>query len=62
MFARKFFEDKLTHLLGRLKFDDEVLEWVREALDASHADERRGCVRHWTPATPTSPACPIGLQ
>ena len=28
-------------LLGRLKFDDEVLEWVRDALHASHADERR---------------------
>jgi hypothetical protein len=27
--------------LGRLSFDDEVLEWVREALRASHADERR---------------------
>jgi hypothetical protein len=26
---------------GRLKFDDEVLEWVREALHASHAYERR---------------------
>jgi hypothetical protein len=28
-------------LLGRLKFDDEVLERVRDALRASHADERR---------------------
>jgi site-specific DNA recombinase len=28
-------------LLGRLRFDDEVLQWVREALHASHADERR---------------------
>jgi site-specific DNA recombinase len=27
--------------LGRLKFDGEVLEWVRDALHASHADERR---------------------
>jgi hypothetical protein len=27
--------------LGRLSFDDEVLEWVREALRASHAEERR---------------------
>ena len=34
-------ERQFTDLLGRLKFDDEVLEWVREALDASHADERR---------------------
>ena len=32
---------KFTDLLGRLKFDDEVLEWVRDALHASHADERR---------------------
>jgi site-specific DNA recombinase len=31
---------RFTDLLGRLKFDDEVLEWVREALDASHADEK----------------------
>jgi site-specific DNA recombinase len=36
MCARKF-----TELLGQLKFDDEVLEWVRDALHASHADERR---------------------
>jgi site-specific DNA recombinase len=28
-------------LLGRLRFDDEVLGWVREALQASHADQRR---------------------
>jgi hypothetical protein len=34
-------EAQFTELLGRLKFDDEVLEWVRDALDASHADERR---------------------
>ena len=34
-------EAKFTELLGRLKFDDEVLEWVRDALHASHADERR---------------------
>ena len=34
-------EQQFTHLLGRLKFDDEMLEWVREALDASHADEKR---------------------
>ncbi len=34
-------EAQFTDLLGRLKFDDEVLEWVREALHASHADERR---------------------
>jgi site-specific DNA recombinase len=34
-------EQQFTDMLGRLKFDDEVLEWVCEALDASHADERR---------------------
>ncbi len=33
-------EKQFTELLGRLKFDDEVLEWVRDALHASHADER----------------------
>ena len=32
---------QFTELLGRLRFDDEVLEWVRDALHASHADERR---------------------
>ena len=34
-------EQQFTELLGQLRFDDEVLEWVREALHASHADERR---------------------
>jgi site-specific DNA recombinase len=34
-------EKQFTELLGLLKFDDEVLEWVRDALHASHADERR---------------------
>jgi site-specific DNA recombinase len=34
-------EEKFTELLGRLRFEDEVLEWVRESLQASHADERR---------------------
>jgi site-specific DNA recombinase len=34
-------EKQFTMLLGRLKFDDEVLAWVHEALHASHADERR---------------------
>jgi len=33
-------EAQFTELLGRLKFDDEVLEWVRDALHANHADER----------------------
>ena len=34
-------EKQFTELLGLLKFDDEVLEWVHDALHASHADERR---------------------
>jgi site-specific DNA recombinase len=34
-------EREFTELLGRLRFDDEVLVWVREALHASHADQRR---------------------
>ena len=34
-------EFQFTELLGRLSFDDEVLAWVREALHASHADQRR---------------------
>jgi hypothetical protein len=34
-------EAQFSRLLGRLRFDDEVLEWVREALHVSHADERR---------------------
>ena len=34
-------EQQFTDLLGRLKFDDKALKWVREALDASHSDERR---------------------
>ena len=34
-------EAQFTGLLGRLHFDDEVLEWVRDALHASHADQRR---------------------
>jgi site-specific DNA recombinase len=34
-------EQKFTELLGQLRFDDEVLEWVQESLHASHADERR---------------------
>jgi site-specific DNA recombinase len=33
-------EKQFTELLGQLRFDDEVLEWVRESLHASHADER----------------------
>jgi hypothetical protein len=34
-------EAQFTEMLGRLRFDHEVLNWVREALRASHADERR---------------------
>lgn len=34
-------EAQFTALLGRLHFDDEVLAWVREALHASHADQRQ---------------------
>ncbi len=34
-------EKQFTELLGRLRFDDEVLEWVRKSLQASHSDEWR---------------------
>ena len=34
-------EEKFTALLGRLTFDSEVLDWIRNALQQSHADERR---------------------
>ena len=34
-------EAQFGDLLGRLTFDEEVLDWVREALRASHADEKR---------------------
>jgi hypothetical protein len=34
-------EAQFAEFLGRLHFDDEVLGWVREALQASHADQRR---------------------
>jgi hypothetical protein len=34
-------ETQFTEILVPLKFDEEVLEWAREALQASHADERR---------------------
>ncbi len=33
-------EQQFTDLLSRLNFDDEVLEWARDALHASHADQR----------------------
>jgi len=34
-------EREFAAVLDRLAFDDEVLDWVREALRESHADERR---------------------
>jgi site-specific DNA recombinase len=34
-------EQQFTAMLARLHFGDEVLEWVRDALHASHAEERR---------------------
>jgi len=34
-------EEKFSALLGRLTFDNEILDWVRDALHDSHADERR---------------------
>ena len=34
-------EAQFTDLLGRVHFDDEVLHWLRDALHASNADERR---------------------
>ena len=34
-------ENQFSDLLSTLTFDDEVLEWVREALRGSHADEKR---------------------
>ncbi|MCR9152189.1 MAG: recombinase family protein, partial [Rhodobacteraceae bacterium] len=34
-------EQQFNAMLGQLRFEDEVLEWVREARQASHADERR---------------------
>ena len=33
-------EEQFSAMLDQLRFDDEVLEWVREALHASHSDER----------------------
>jgi len=35
------FIPEVLELLGQLKFDEEVLEWVRDALHSSHANERR---------------------
>jgi site-specific DNA recombinase len=33
--------DRFSQLLGRLTFDEDVMAWVRDALRASHADEKR---------------------
>ena len=33
-------ETQFTELLGQLRFDNEVLEWVRDALHSSHAEQR----------------------
>lgn len=32
-------KQRFTEMFGRLRFDDELLDWFREALHASHADE-----------------------
>jgi site-specific DNA recombinase len=34
-------EHKFTEILGQLAFDEEVLDWVREALRQSHGQEKR---------------------
>ena len=34
-------EEQFTALLDRMAFDEEVLDWIREALTESHEDERR---------------------
>jgi site-specific DNA recombinase len=34
-------ERQFAELLGRMSFDDEVLDWIRAALRESHADEKR---------------------
>ena len=34
-------EQKFTEILGQLAFDEEVLDWVREALRQSHGHEKR---------------------
>jgi site-specific DNA recombinase len=33
--------EKFTHVLGRLSFGEELLQWVSAALRESHADQRR---------------------
>jgi len=37
----KVLEQKFTDLLSGLRFDDEIMPWVRGALMQSHANERR---------------------
>jgi hypothetical protein len=34
-------EKQFAQILGGLRFDDEIMSWVRDALTQSHADERR---------------------
>jgi site-specific DNA recombinase len=34
-------EEKLSALLGRLQFSDDVLEWLKKALRESHADQKQ---------------------
>jgi site-specific DNA recombinase len=34
-------DQTFANLLDRLHFDEEILEWVKMALKASHADEQR---------------------
>jgi len=34
-------EEKFTEILGRLRFDGEVLDWVKQALREGHVDEQR---------------------
>ncbi len=33
---------QFAQVLGRLRFDDKVLEWARMALNVSHAEEQHG--------------------
>ena len=40
-FGEEAIERKFANVLGRLTFDDEVLDWVRSALLESHSDKRR---------------------
>jgi site-specific DNA recombinase len=40
-YARRHWNRGLLNCLAQLRFDNDVLEWVRESLQASHTDERR---------------------